>query len=287
MTVSFATFDPAQYQSAPRLSAEGLIALSRALVNAQPSNAPAHAATTGSKLKRLLSEAESALTARRREVPVTDVAAEVALDAATDGLWAALRDRLDAWTAFEHPALDTLLPKGKSKASPARSSLATARKRAVRARKLAERVFGGEGLAFLRLPFAEQAEATAAVLRLLEEDDLVAELQELAGEELVSALFLVQERYEAMVAGRAVREQTRTVDLGELRNRLLRAISAHASAWLSTVDEDEPASLETAVAALTPIAVARSRASRNGAGAASTANADTAATASTEGKAEA
>lgn len=262
MAPSFTSFDPAQYQSAPRLSTEGVVALARALVDSQPHEAPAHAANTGKKLKRLVSEAESALTERRREAPSADGPAEVLLDQATDGLWVALRDRLAAWAAFEHPSLDALLPKGKAKASPGRSSLAAARKRAVRARKLSERVFGAEGLAFLRLPYAEQAEATAALLRFLEEDELVAELQELAGEELVTTLFLVQERYEAMVAGRAVREDARSVDLGELRNKLLRAISAHASAWLSTVDDDEPDSLEPVVAALRPIAVARAHAAR-------------------------
>lgn len=263
MATTFATFDPTPYQRTPRLSIEGAIALGRALMNARPEKPPAHVARAADRLEALIAEGEAALTVRRREQAPIDASDDVAFDTAVDGLWGALRDRLSAWTVFAQAPIESLAGP-KARKSAATVELARARKKAEHARALLAKLFGAEGLVFTRQPWAEQAESMAAILRLVEEDELGDAIAELAGSEWLATLHLCQAKYEAMVQTRASRDARLTHDLGELLAKIQRAITRYNTAILTLLDEDDPPSLDLVLAALRPVDITRARIGTSG-----------------------
>lgn len=263
MATSFETFDSTPYQRAPRLNLVGALALGRALVELRPDQAPPQLHRIAGKLELLIAEAEASLTTRRRESAPAYRTHELSLDNAADSLWSMLRDRLDTWGAFEHPGLAGVV-RAHSRRSTTAVVLAQARGKAAQARELSGRLFGSGGLAFLRLPYPEQAQSMASILRLIDEDELSESIDELAGPELMVALVACQAQYEAMVEARMSRIIRKSGDLGLLRARLQRTIRRYTNAVLTLLDEDEPASLDIVLTALRPIEVLRARSSRAG-----------------------
>lgn len=254
-------FDPTPYQRTPRLNLVGAVALARALLELRPTEAPSQLERIAGKLELLVAEAEASLTMRRRESAPADRSAELSLDSAADALWSTLRNRLDAWGVFEHSGLAAVL-REQGKRSATALALGQARGKAVRARELSGRLFGSEGLAFIRLPYPEQAQSMASILRLIAEDDLSGAIDELVGPEIMVALVACQARYEAMVEVRMSRVDRKSEDLGLLRGKLQRAIRRYTNAVLTLLDEDDLASYELVLTALRPVAVLRARASR-------------------------
>jgi hypothetical protein len=186
---------------------------------------------------------------------------ETMLDGAADSLWSALRNRLDTWGVFEHPGLAGVL-QAHGRRSATAVALAQARKKAERARDLSGRLFGTDGLAFIRLPYPAQAESMASILRLIDEDGLTSSLDELAGPELMVALVTCQAQYEAMVAARMSRNGRKSGDLKGFLGKLQRAIARYTNAVLTLLDEDEPESLDLVLAALQPVELLRAQVSR-------------------------
>lgn len=258
MPVTIDSFDASMYQRLPPMTLEHALALGGALLERVPQEAPSHVLRTRERLRAVVLEGREALTIRLRERPPAYTKDEVALDTAADALWATLRSRLEAWRAFEHAALGAT--KGAaSRRNRTATMLAGAAKKAERARCLLERIYGPRGLAFLQTSYFEQCEAMSALLRLIEEDDLTADLTELAGEEWMVALTLVQGRYEAMVQKRMGRSRGNSGDLNRLRLRLHRSILRYNTAILTMLDEDDPESLEIVTEALRPLAIVRDR----------------------------
>lgn len=66
-------------------------------------------------------------------------------------LWISLRDRLNGWLAFEHHGLDAL-----PSALHEKANLLYAKQQAARARKLQDRLFGSNGVAFVQQPFFDK-----------------------------------------------------------------------------------------------------------------------------------
>jgi hypothetical protein len=259
--ISFESFDPSYYQRMGRLDILEALALGRALLELCPQDASPQVDRIAGKLERLVSEGESMLTTRRRESAPTDHTVEVLLDMLADSLWSTLRTRLDGWSVFEHRGMASVLP-AHGRRSATAVALALARKRAGRARALSARLFGAEGLAFIRLPYPAQARSMASILRLIEEDGLAPAIDELAGPELMIALVACQAQYEAMVTARMSRTDRKTVHFGLLGGKLRRLLDRYVNAVLTLLDEDEPESLALVVAALQPIEVLRAQSSR-------------------------
>jgi hypothetical protein len=259
--ITFESFDPSNYQRMGRLDILEALALGRALIELCPRDASPQIDRISDKLEHLVSEGETMLTTRRRESAPTDHTMEVLLDALADSLWSTLRNRLDGWSVFEHRGMASVLP-AHGRRSVTATTLALARKKAERARALSGRLFGAEGLAFIRLPYPAQARSMASILRLIEEDGLTPVIDELAGPELMVALAACQTQYEAMVKARMSRTDRKTTHFGMLGGKLRRVLARYVSAVLTLLDEDEPESLALVLAALQPIEVLRNQSSR-------------------------
>jgi len=259
--ITFETFDPSLYQRMGRLDAVEALALGRALIELCPKDASPQVDRIADKLDRLVSEGETMLTTRRRESIPMDLSLEVLFDALADSLWSTLRTRLDGWGVFEHRGMAGML-QAHGKRSATAVALARARKQAERAREVSGRLFGAEGLAFIRLPYPAQARSMASILRLIEEDSLAPVIDELAGPELMVALVACQVQYEAMVKTRMSRTERKSGHFGVLVGKLRRLLARYVNAVLTLLDEDEPESLEVVLGALQPIEVHRAQLSR-------------------------
>lgn len=260
-SITFETFDPSLYQRIGRPDVLEALALSRALLEQRPTDASSQIDRIADKLEQVVSDGEVMLTMRRREAAPTDHFSEVLLDALTDSLWSTLRTRLDGWSVFEHRAMAGVL-QAHAKRSATGVALALARKKAERARDVSGRLFGAEGLAFIRLPYPAQARSMASILRLIEEDGLTPAIDELAGPELMVGLIACQAQYEAMVTARMSRSDRKSGHFGVLGGKLRRLLARYVNAVLTLLDEDEPESLAVVLTALQPIAVFRAQGSR-------------------------
>jgi hypothetical protein len=256
--VTFETFDPTPYQRAPRGNVQGILALSRALVESKPADASEAVERTAGKLEQVIAEAESGLTARRRESAPADFSQEVELDGFADVMWAALRSGLELWRSFEHPGLATVMQAQKQRSAVA-IALRAGQNKAASARGLAGKVFGSEGLAFTQTTYPEQAVSMASILRLIEEDGLAAEIDAVVAPEIMVALQACQPLYEAMVESRMSRSDRKSTDLAALRTKLQRAISMYCMAVVAVLDEEKPQTLELVIGALQPIDVYRAQ----------------------------
>lgn len=259
--ITFETFDPSLYQRMGRLDAIEALALGRALVDLHPKGVSPQLDRIAGKLVDLVSEGEAMLTTRRREAVPTDHSPDLWLDALADTLWSMFRNRLDGWSVFEHRAMASVLQPYAKRSSIA-VALSLARQKAERARGLSVRLFGAEGLAFIRLPYPAQAQSMASILRLIEEDGLASEIDELAGPEIMVALVACQAQYEAMVKARMSRNDRRSVHFGILGGKLRRLLSRYVNAVLTLLDEDDPDSLDLVLTALQPVEVLRAQLSR-------------------------
>jgi hypothetical protein len=260
-TITFESFDPSLYQRMGRLDILEVLALCRALLELRPKGMSAQLDRIADKLALLVAEGEAMLTARRRESVPTDHSFELWLDALADSLWSLLRNRLDGWGAFERRAMASLL-QAHAKRSAIAIALSLACKKAERARALSTRLFGAEGLAFIRLPYPAQARSMASLLRLIEEDRLASDIDELAGPEVMIALVACQGQYEAMVKDRMSRAERRSAHFGILGGKLRRLLARYVNAVLTLLDEDDPESLDVVVTALQPIEVLRTQLGR-------------------------
>lgn len=256
--VTFETFDPTPYQRAPRGNVRGILSLSRSLAELAPRDRSDTIARTAVALDHVIAEVEDGLTVRRRESAPTDVSDELALDGCTDALWAAVRNGLEAKVSFAHPGLSVVLAKH-GKRSATATALRQGQEQATRARTLATKLFGAEGLAFTQQTYPVQAESMREILRLIEEDGLADELDALLGPHLLVALRACQAEYETMVEARMSRDARKTTDLARLRGKLQRAISRYCSAVLTLLDENEPDTLTLVLGALRPLEVHRAQ----------------------------
>jgi hypothetical protein len=185
---------------------------------------------------------------RRREGVAGIVADEAGLDGAGDGAWVDLRDRLQARTIYARPGFVKLAADPTSKVD-----YAALVDRAARASALSKRLFGAEGLGFLRNRYSAQVTATANILQIIEEDGLADEINDVVGDDLLEVLQDLQVRYQAMVNARAAREQGNSQDLKLLSGALRQAIGLYTMAVLGMIDREKPATLTLVEASLRPI----------------------------------
>jgi hypothetical protein len=251
---SFDGFDPTPYQRIPLVNLASMVVLARALLDARPALTGDAAAWLDKRVDRitaLIAVIEAELTRRRRNLDThARYGPPVEFDGGTDSLWVVLRDRLASFEAYLHPGFDMLID---NPYTPLGASLAEARPRAARARVLSTRLFGRDGLSFLRGSFRDQCETTGAILRMIEADGLIPELAELVGGDLITQLFLLQEQYELMVVDQLKTKPEIGENLRELRLRLARALTRYTTSVLDLLDEDEPESLTRVTTALRPM----------------------------------
>ena len=80
----------------------------------------------------------------------------------------------------------------------------------------------------------------AALLRIIEEDELREGIEAVVSEELVDALFVCQAEYEELVDSRMRRELGVNEDFRKLRKRLRWLLARYKSAVEGLYDEDQP-----------------------------------------------
>jgi hypothetical protein len=246
--VAFDTFDPTEYTRTPNIPTRTTVGLGRALLKLRPAQSNDVLDKAALKLESTLQELESSLTDRLRSSNSDAPVREIDFDRATDGLWVSLRDRLSSWLAFEHQGLDALAPEFHEKAQ-----IPQAKQKGARARRLHDRLFGSNGVAFVQQPYFEQAAAMASLLRLIDEDGHDPDLAELVGSEWLTALRICQIHYQAMIDDRLARERGKNLNLASIRNKLRRMISAYNTAVITMLDDDVPETLDMVVTALRPM----------------------------------
>jgi len=273
-TVTFESLDPTPYQRAPRGNIRSILSLARALAELAPREESPTVERTAAGLEQMIAEAEDGLTVRRRESAPTDSSDDLALDGCADALWAVLRNGLEALASFDHPGLDVVLATHGTP-SPVATAVHDGQQQAARARALAGRLFGTEGLAFTQRSYAEQVQSMGAILRVIDQDGLAGELDALLGPHLLVTLRACQAEYATMVESRLSRDDRKSTDLAQLRGRLQRAISRYCSAVLTLLDEDQPGTLTQVLTALRPVDVHRAQRGSRSTTAASGADDDT------------
>lgn len=261
--VTLTTFDAVPYLSVPLLNARSLISLSlalEALMPADRSDPVEHAAKQQAREREAL---EQVLDSRTRAVPEQILAGETELDIAVDGAWVYTRDGLRQRQIYARPGFKTLAA---AQGEGAVIDYAAQVDAAERAAALYKRLFGAEGLSFLRTRYPEQGAATASLLRIIEEDGLAQELDALVGPGTVAMLKDLQVRYEAMVEARAARERGGGDGLKQQSARLRQAISLYALSLCGTVDAKHPETVAQVADALRPILNSRAEQRRPGSG---------------------
>lgn len=277
----FLLFDPSPYQRLPVVNTTATLALARALRELTPAEAPSGVLKKAKRLDEAISAGQQVLTELHREQDPPPYGVPIQFDGGVDGLWGAVHSGLWSWSAFEHPGLDPIVNEGGVLAA----TVLEGRARADRAHVLLEQLFGEQGLQPFRLPFHEQSERTAAMVRLIEEDELQAELEELVGSALVRTVIGVQPLYETMVLDRLSTPGDKLAGLREVQKQLRWRINNYNTAVLGMLDDDEPESLELVKGALQPIVALREHVATRGR-AALDAGAKAAAQTETEGVAQ-
>ncbi|PRP95649.1 hypothetical protein ENSA5_37820 [Enhygromyxa salina] len=187
------------------------------------------------------------------------LATEMSFDRAVDALWAQLLRRLDDALAYEHSGLDMLTDEQSLAAE-----LAHSRAQAQRARDLLTRVFGSTTLSDLvKVTFVEQAESTATILRMIEQEGLRQDFEDIVGAQLMRTLDNCQLRYETMIDDRLNRQRGMGQDHRELRNQLRWRLIAYVNAVQSLYQPAQPETGEQVVAHLQSILTLRESLSRN------------------------
>lgn len=223
------SFDPLPYlRTSPNMTLESGILLGQTLAATMPKGMPPHVKKAAQKLSRVVSQAQSALAQRQKELGKLPEQSTRELDNAADQIWAALRDALDAV-----------------------SRLPASCERARKAKKLLIEIFP-EGTTFLRLSFAEQFVQMDTILKRIDQGGLAKAVDALVGPEFLLEIRAVHPRYAAMVASRLKQPGPADSLLDHLRS-LQRSIVEYATAVASTIDSEDETTLTQAVLALRPI----------------------------------
>ena len=219
----------------PNASLKVLLRLAQTLRRDTPAEGNDALTSAGAQLDAVIALVRKALIARQVAESPELIATELDFDFAVDGLWVALRRRLELDQAYAHSGLDALPPE-----LAEAGGLEELRAKAKLAQKLWERLFGANGTGFTKSKFIEQAESMSTLLSMLEQEpQLRAELEQVVGARPVAMLYACQKHYEDMVSNRLSRRSP-GANLNELRSKLRVAIMAYVNAAMTLVRLDEP-----------------------------------------------
>jgi hypothetical protein len=239
------TIDLLHYVRLPNISLKQMLRLAKTLLRDTPVQATVAIEAAASGLEAHVMHVEQALTLRMVATNAEVIASEVDFDRAVDGLWLWLRRELEAYVIYEHPGLAAL-----SKERRLEAGLDALASDAARARTLRDRLFGPEGTNFTTTPYAEQVETMATILRLIEHEGLLAELEALVGPSLPRLVRVCQQQYEDMVSDRLTREQGTSEDLRAMRQKLRWLIVQYNTAVYGLAKYEDPSSFDVVERAL-------------------------------------
>jgi hypothetical protein len=239
------TIDLLLYVRLPNISLKQMLRLAKTLLRDTPAQATVAIEAAAGELEAHVMRVEQALTLRMVATNAEVIASEVDFDRAVDGLWLWLRRELEAYVIYEHPGLAAL-----SKARRLEAGLDGLASDAARARTLRDRLFGPDGTNFTSMPYADQVETMATILRLIEHEGLLAELEALVGHGLPQLLRVCQQQYEDMVSDRLTREQGTSEDFRTMRQKLRWLIVQYNTAVYSLAKYEDPSSFDVVERAL-------------------------------------
>jgi hypothetical protein len=141
------------------------------------------------------------------------------------------------------------------------AGLPALRTKAELARRLHERLFGAVGTNWISASFIEQSETMGTILRVIEQDQLQADLTAVVGDELPKLLGIMQIQYEDMVSARMSRERGPSENLRVLRERLRFRLNHYKTAVEMLRDPDDPKSYDIVSHALRSLVLLNERVS--------------------------
>ena len=239
----------APFRTMPLLTTRGSMSIARALVEGAPELLPEYVDASRVRLISAIKAAEQAMTERRKTID--DPQLERSFDLLVDHVWSGLRTGLGFWRIYAHAGVELFDPSER-----AELELDAKRELARQAESIESHLFG-EGLAFLRMSYPEQAEHMAERLRFIESEGLGAVFVELVGAHPVALVRVCQRRYEAMVHDRHLRKSGVRVDLRRVRDQVRAAAEDYANLLLSTLHGADEARRQEVFAALEPMRAPR------------------------------
>ena len=231
----------------PISSLEILLRLAKTLVRDEPKHDSSAITQTKKDLLVEILRSNKGLTTRLIAQNPELMTSRVAFDRAVDGLWIMLRRTLEFHQAYAHEGLDALPDE-----LAAEAELDELRAEAAMAQRVWARLFGAKGTKFTRYKFISQAESMAAILRLLDEDDLRADLESVVGKALPRLLEACQKHYE-MLASAQLSSDSADANLSELLTDLRWAIVAYVNAVQTLYRRQQPETGEVVYQALRSI----------------------------------
>lgn len=247
----------------PRASLKVLLRLAKTLRRDAPAQTNAIIDEALAELDAKIAATHAAMVARYLSNNPGLTASEAEFDWAVDGLWVLLNRGLEGAQAYAHRGLDKL-----SDERAEAVDLPGLREHALAARRVQSLLFGATNMASLvRVPFIEQVETMADILRVIEDQKLEAEIEQVVGPRLLPLLSACQAEYEAMVDDRLSRQRGAAINLATLRNELRVFIVNYATAVHSLFSPSKPESGQVVLDALRSILTLRELATRAGASA--------------------
>lgn len=207
------------------------VSLALSLVDACPASAPANVKKASKHLKSLAVKARDDLAERNRVLGVFSDEDSRELDNEADRAWGGCRMRIQGMAMLSP---DTF-PK------------------AQRAAEIDVLLFGG-GMQFLKAEYPSQSTSMGAIVSRIDQDELQADVDSIAGPEFLKAIRAIQPRYETMVSERLRRDSATGQNLLETTRGLQAAIVNYAAKVIGTIDHEDPETTEAARVALLPIA---------------------------------
>ena len=239
---------PVERPKTPNTTLVILVRLAKTLLDSQPTGEQADPIVdkAATRLAAMVAEAERALSDRMRETNARVQARETEFDRAVDKNWVWLRQLLEGYReAFAHSGLDNL---------PAplaeQAGLADLRRLAASADKLHVILFSQEGTKWVSKGWQHQAEASATLWRIIEEDGLGPELEQVVGAPILGLLRAAQAHYEDIASSRLRRSKRPRDDFHALRAKLRWHLDRYRVAVETLYELDEPASFELVDGAL-------------------------------------
>ena len=242
---------PTERPKIPNSSLPILLRLAKTLLHGRPTGEQADPIVdkAAARLAAMVADADRALSDRLRESNAGLQAIEVEFDRAVDKSWVWLRVLLEGYRdAFGHAGLDAL-----PEPLAAQADLAELRRLAALAGRLHSILFSAEGTKWVTKGWQVQAEASATLLRLIEEDDLAGELEQIAGPKILGLLRAAQVHYEDIANARLRRSKGRRDDFHELRAKLRWHIDRYRAAVETLYDLEDPRSFAIVDEALRPL----------------------------------
>jgi len=221
------SFDPSNYVRPPVLSVASGFALATALLSACPKSVTPELRNAARRLRKATLELQTQWLARDRSSVRED---KRPADQRVDNGWSALERRVDAYSWLpqsEYPL-------------------------ATRAAELHQLMFP-RGLTFLTLPYPEEWAEGEKLLRTIEENNLEADLNKIAGPEFLTEVRAAHHVYGAALGVTRATEAPVDVSLAAPLRTVQRAIVNYAVKLVAMADEEDESTMTMVRAALAPI----------------------------------